>query len=147
MAQKYLDYSGLQYLWTKIKNYIDSHSGGGTSVADYIVEQGTTGNWYYEKYNSGICKAWYNSGSTTTTCATSSGNGWYRNSSAYTISTSALGLVSTQFCTVTVDASLAYVVASVVACNPTHIQYYVGHLGSYSDKTSWVYAEIVGRWK
>lgn len=115
--------------------------------SDYIVEQGTTGKWYYEKYNSGILKAWYNSGSTTTTCATSSGNGWYRNSSTYTISTSALGLISTQFCTVTVDASLAYVVSSVVACNPTQIEYYVGHLGSYSNVTSWIYAEIVGRWK
>lgn len=26
---KYLDYNGLSYFWGKVKNYIDSHSGGG----------------------------------------------------------------------------------------------------------------------
>lgn len=30
MAGKFLDYTGLAYLWSKIKDYIDSHSGGVT---------------------------------------------------------------------------------------------------------------------
>ena len=29
---KYLDYNGLSYFWTKVKAYVDAHSGGGSSV-------------------------------------------------------------------------------------------------------------------
>lgn len=37
MAKKYLDETGLAYFWSKIKAYVDSHSGGGGggSVLDY----------------------------------------------------------------------------------------------------------------
>lgn len=31
----------------------------GISVADFVIEQGTSGNWSYRKYNSGIYEAWY----------------------------------------------------------------------------------------
>jgi len=64
MAQKYLDDSGLEYLWSKIKSYIAEHASGGGSAkttwygtsstaaataakvvtcADYALEKGSTG--------------------------------------------------------------------------------------------------------
>lgn len=98
MAVKYLDETGLAYLWTKIKAYVDSHGSSGTATptanttsafdssakmnstdmtsaqvtdfvdsisgssiapADYIVEQGTSGNWRWRKWKSGIVEAWH----------------------------------------------------------------------------------------
>lgn len=32
MANKFLDDIGLAYFWSKIKNYVDSHSGSGSNV-------------------------------------------------------------------------------------------------------------------
>lgn len=31
----------------------------GAPISDFVVEQGTSGNWSYRKYNSGIYEAWY----------------------------------------------------------------------------------------
>ena len=42
-------------------------------IADYIVEQGTSGIWTYKKWNSGIVEAWANA-STTQAIATALGN-------------------------------------------------------------------------
>lgn len=33
------------------------------SKADYVVEQGTSGNWTYRKWNSGIYECWVRTGS------------------------------------------------------------------------------------
>lgn len=41
MAKKYLDYDGLLYLWGKIKNYIDTHSGGGGLTIDDVYPVGS----------------------------------------------------------------------------------------------------------
>jgi len=81
MAKKYLDYSGLSYLWGQLKDYFQvklisgtniktinnnsllgsgniSISGGGVTPDDYIVEQGTSGIWTYRKWNSGVAECW-----------------------------------------------------------------------------------------
>jgi hypothetical protein len=82
MATKYLDSTGLAYLWGKIKEKFQvklvsgtniktinnqsllgsgniSISGGGVTPYDYITERGTSGKWTYEKWNSGKVEAWY----------------------------------------------------------------------------------------
>lgn len=41
MATKYLDYNGLQYLWMKVKAYIDNHSGGGGISIDDVYPVGS----------------------------------------------------------------------------------------------------------
>ena len=38
---------------------------GGTKLADFVVEQGTSGSWYYRKWNSGRAECWGNIGITT----------------------------------------------------------------------------------
>lgn len=43
----YLDNNGLAYLWGKIKSYVNGRT------TDYIVEEGTSGNWSYTKWNNG----------------------------------------------------------------------------------------------
>lgn len=40
-------------------NDINNFLGGGTgNLADYVVEQGTSGIWTYRKWNSGIAECW-----------------------------------------------------------------------------------------
>lgn len=50
---KVLDYDGTDHLIDKIYDVLNS---GGS--ADYIVEEGTHGSWYYRKWASGIAECW-----------------------------------------------------------------------------------------
>lgn len=53
--------------------------GAGTApVADYIIEQGTSGNWTYQKYASGHADLWWR-GRVTPTSYTAMGNMVYTN--------------------------------------------------------------------
>lgn len=128
---------------------------GNMPLADYIVDTGeiTSGNstWIWYKYYSGLVRAWYNSGATTTTVTTSSGNGWYRNESPYTISLAAVdsavgGLIGINYCNVVCENGLAYIIVSIADTNSTFISYYVSHLGTYSNRKSYITAEIVSRY-
>lgn len=98
MAKKYLDDAGVLYFWGKLKAYFQEKlvsgtniktinntsllgsgnitiSGGGTSpadLADYVVDQGTSGIWTYRKWNSGIAECW----GTTAARSTTSWSAW-----------------------------------------------------------------------
>ena len=50
-------------------------------VADYIVEQGTSGIWTYRKWNSGIAECWGRVGSESYGMTSTSGYGYYTSSS------------------------------------------------------------------
>lgn len=56
MAKEYLDKSGLQYFWGKVKDYIDSQ--GAVTPSDYVTAEGTTSYWTYRKWHSGKVEAW-----------------------------------------------------------------------------------------
>lgn len=97
MAKEYLDKSGLTYFWERLKAFfqpklvsgtniktinnqsvlgsgnISISGGGGVTPADYIIEKGKSGNWYYEKWNSGKVEAWGHASSGTLSM-TASGN-------------------------------------------------------------------------
>lgn len=100
MAKKYLDDSGLSYLWGKLKDYFQvklvsgtniktinntsilgsgniSISGGGVTPDDYVVEQGTSGEWTYRKWNSGIAECWMTHTYTTAKATSTWGNMYY----------------------------------------------------------------------
>ena len=47
-----------------------------STAADFVVEQGTSGNWFYRKWNSGIAECWGNF-THYTTITDKYGNGWY----------------------------------------------------------------------
>lgn len=117
--------------------------GSGFSMPRIYV--GRYNNWVYEQHmDSGLIKAWYDSGATTTTCTTSSGNGWYRNADAYKISLAGLELDAVYYATITANAGYAHLVTSLTYVTASELRYYVGHLGSYSNRPSRIYAEVVG---
>ena len=114
---------------------------------DYIVEKGTSGKWLYRKWESGRYEAWYDSGATTVTTSTSGGDGWYRNSSEYTINMpTGLGISTVRHAEITVDTDYAYLVTSITHANSTYLGYYVSHLGSLSSVTAYISAYVEGSW-
>ena len=54
----------------------DTLLGNESDTADYVVSQGTSGDWNYRKWNSGACELW-GLHSITPTESTESGNGYY----------------------------------------------------------------------
>lgn len=57
---------------TEVTDFVDSLEAQETNLADYVVEQGTSGIWTYRKWNSGIAECW---GFQTQTCPLSSAYG------------------------------------------------------------------------
>lgn len=49
-----------------VKSAVDALDSAVDAIADYIVEQGTSGAWTYRKWNSGIAECWGHFGTTTT---------------------------------------------------------------------------------
>ena len=42
----------------EVSDFVDSLDAQGANLADYVVEQGTSGIWTYRKWNSGIAECW-----------------------------------------------------------------------------------------
>lgn len=115
-------------------------------IEAYVVAEGSTdsGKWTYRKWSNGRYEAWYNSGQTTVTTGTSSGNGWYRNTNEYTITPPSIGITAVTHVEVTVQTEYANLITSVVHANSSKLGYYVSHLGSISNASAYVSAYIYG---
>lgn len=125
----------------------ESSSSVGDVSVDHILSRGTVGKWTYEKYKSGVLRAWYDSEATTVTLTTSSGNGWYRNPNAYTISIpSEIGCTGIKYANIVTMTDLANMITSIVGASTTTLSYYVSHLGTISSYSARVRAEIIGTW-
>ena len=91
---KFLDEVGAEYFANKV---VDLVASGGS--ADYIVEQGTAGAWYYAKWASGIAECWaidYDIGSCAITNTYT--NGYYTTKGGYSFPTNLF--ISAPLCTV-----------------------------------------------
>ena len=115
------------------------------------MSQGKSGKWYYRVWRDGTYELWYNSGQTTITTGTSGGNGWYRNSSEYTINMPTVpfnqfATASVEHAEISVNTDYAYVVTSITHSNTTYLGYYVSHLGSLSSVTAYIGAYVFGTW-
>jgi len=69
---------------TEVDNFVNSLDAQGTSIVDFIVEQGTEGIWTYRKWNSGIAECWgvITAGNPNMTYA--EGSGYYAPLATYT---------------------------------------------------------------
>ena len=131
----------------QIDAFVNSLSCIGINAVDYIVEKGTSGKWLYRKWTSGRYEAWYDSGSTTVTCSTSGGNGWYRNPNEYTINLpTGLGFSTVRHAEISVNTDYAYLVTSITHANSTYLGFYVSHLGTLSSVTAYCSAYVMGSW-
>ena len=149
-----------------IKNIIESDSAPGSTTApngtvwlqygntwvdeaaDYVVEHGTSGHWTYEKWNSGVCKAWYYESFNYQPSFTQQATGIYSHSD-WTSRT--INLPSGLFSTVTgAHANIitnSYVHIGVPAYSTVAVAVRVWMDLATSPKLQGLNIEVVGTWK
>ena len=111
-------------------------------VADYVVEQGTSGIWTYRKWNSGIAECWFQSASWTGVATTAVMGGYWTYAS-----------VTLPFNFVSAPAGVADAVtgtgmgfANLVGYSTSTITIHV--VGNQNSKQINVrFAYVIGRWK
>lgn len=117
--------------------------------ADYVVETGTDGNWYYEKWNSGISKAWYNENFGSVALTTNSASGVYTNSnySNKAVVFPAGVFIDMPFFTNSNVRSSGYTQSQISTANDTVVYFRIW--SSYSTTVSSVIVSIecMGHWK
>lgn len=114
------------------------------TVADYIVEQGTSGNWGYIKWNSGRYEAWLNdSQSWAMTSLMGSGVGYYALKS---FDISALGFTAIDNIQVTGNCAAFYISTKVETYSTSSVTLTAMSTGSRTD-TVRHFIRIYGKWK
>lgn len=122
--------------------------GGGQlseDLADYVVEQGTSGIWTYRKWNSGIAECWGRGSATLSNYATA--NGFYGYNTTFSLPSGLFisGSVPTHTYTASVGTAFA-IPASGISTSNTDIHVYA--LTNVSGSQSCVFDMVVkGRWK
>lgn len=121
---------------------------GNDTVVDYTVAQGTSGNWKYRKYKSGIFEAWYYlSGATVSTGSALSGaSGWYRNTDSYPLSLPSIGITSVDHAHINAITGLAGMYTTVTALSTSQVDYYVIYSGQLSSRSAIITAYVKGTW-
>jgi hypothetical protein len=115
---------------------------------DYIVEHSTSGSWTYEKWNSGICKAWYFESFNVQPSFVQKATGIYSNDEW---TTKTISLPDGLFTVVTyANANImtnSYVHIGVPSYNSTAIAVRVWMDLATSPKLTGLGIEAIGRWK
>ena len=126
---------------TDLKNILDEVLP--SCAVDYVVEQGTSGDWKYRKWNSGKAEAWVNS-SATIAISTASGSIYFGNTSISI--PSAIG-----FLTIT-HANIEYVGAEgtwtkLTSRSTSAISFSFASSISRSSSARTICGYVVGTWK
>ena len=136
-----LDNSGWVYYRTPAELKSDM---GVVTPADYVVERGTSSSWHYEKWNSGVVKAWKKTTSSNLGATQDGGvNGWY-----YRIYT--MALPSGMFKTITsamCNCSWGTSVSFASARNVTTTSFEAVYFSNQNGGAGTFYHEVIGTWK
>lgn len=130
----------------EVSDFVDALNVTGINAVDYVVEQGTSGDWSYRKWNSGIMECW---GTYTASIAitTSSANyGGYR-SGLITATAFPVAFTATPVITAVAQGAGGYWVNNVADSNTTNAKFYLscGTSHAASDKSISIHA--CGKWK
>lgn len=115
----------------------------GTPVADFIVEQGTSGNWDYRKWNSGIAECWFR-GNVAFTYGTQS-NGFYF---GYGTLNYPFAFVDAPAVTYSATATSGYDFCGKAIAYAERFNFYMGSAVDLKNvSTVTVNAYVIGKWK
>ena len=116
----------------------------GSTLADYVVGRGTSSSWHYEKWNSGVVKAWKKTTHSNLEAVQDGGvNGWY-----YRIYTNALP--SGMFKTITsamCNCAWGTGVSFASARNVTTTSFEAVYFSNQNGGAGTFYHEVIGTWK
>ena len=131
---------------TEVSNFVDDLDAQGANLADYVVEQGTSGIWTYRKWNSGIAECWGRY-SASTAISTAWGSIYYGsvNLPNYPFSFTAL---PSRHATLDTAGGLAWIVpnsSNTTVSNPGGM--FVFSAGSNASVGCNISVYAIGRWK
>lgn len=128
-----------------VDDFVASLNATAINIVDYVVEQSTSGDWSYTKWNSGKCEAWYR-GTASLTIDTAVGQ-MYRTGSttALTLPASLFTSVSASFVSLNYSSWGAW--TYVVTSNTTTLSFVAMSANSRANATYGVSAHVIGTWK
>ena len=117
---------------------------GVVTPKDYVIERGTSSGWHYEKWNSGVVKAWRETTSSNLGATQDGGvNGWY-----YRIYT--MNLPSGMFKTITsamCNCKWGNGISFASARNVTTTSFEAVYLSNQNGGAGTFWHEVIGTWK
>lgn len=117
---------------------------GVVTPADYVVEQGVSSNWNYQKWNSGLIKLWRKTTSSNLGAVQDGGvNGWYYRLYTMTIPNGLLKTVTSAMCNCKWGTGLSFASAQEVTTTAFHAAYFSNQNGGAGT----FYHEVTGTWK
>ena len=136
-----LDNSGWVYYRSPAELKADM---GAVTPADYVVEQGVSSNWHYQKWNSGLIKLWRKTTSSNLGAVQDGGvNGWYYRLYTMTIPNGLLKTVTSAMCNCKWGTGLSFASAQEVTTTAFHAAYFSNQNGGAGT----FYHEVTGTWK
>lgn len=136
-----LDDSGWVYYRTPVELKADM---GVVTPADYVVEQGTSSGWRYQKWNSGIIKAWRKTTSSNLGAVQDGGvNGWYYRIYTVAIPDGLLKTVTSAVCNCKWGTGVSFASAQEVTTTSFGAVYFSNQNGGAGT----FYHEVTGTWK
>ena len=117
---------------------------GIATPADYVVKQGVSSNWHYQKWNSGLIKLWRKTTSSNLGAVQDGGvNGWYYRLYTMTIPNGLLKTVTSAMCNCKWGTGLSFASAQEVTTTAFHAAYFSNQNGGAGT----FYHEVTGTWK
>lgn len=136
-----LDNSGWVYYRSPAELKADM---GAVTPADYVVEQGVSSNWHYQKWNSGLIKIWRKTTSSNLGAVQDGGvNGWYYRLYTMTIPNGLLKTVTSAMCNCKWGTGLSFASAQEVTTTAFNAVYFSNQNGGAGT----FYHEVTGTWK
>lgn len=117
---------------------------GIVTPADYVVNQGVSSDWHYQKWNSGLIKLWRKTTSSNLGAVQDGGvNGWYYRLYTITIPNGLLKTVTSAMCNCKWGTGLSFASAQEVTTTAFQAVYFSNQNGGAGT----FYHEVTGTWK
>ena len=129
---------------SQVDDFVDSLNFAGTAGADYVVEQGTSGNWIYRKWNSGLYECFANTSESWAMTNRLGSSADYYGIKSYDLT--ALAFTSITSIQVTGNCQAYYFATKVETYSTTSLQLTAISAGSRTD-TIRHFINIIGKWK
>ena len=136
-----LDDSGWVYYRTPAELKSDMEV---VTPADYVVERGTSSGWHYEKWNSGVVKAWKQTTSSNLGAAQDGGvNGWYYRIYTMDLPSGMFKTITSAMCNCRWGTSISFASAR----NVTTTSFEAVYLSNQNGGAGTFWHEVIGTWK
>lgn len=135
------DASGWLYKRTLAELFADM---GIPAQKDYVVERGTSSSWHYEKWNSGVVKAWRETTSSNLGAAQDGGvNGWYYRIYTMDLPSGMFKTITSAMCNCRWGTGISFASAR----NVTTTSFEAVYLSNQNGGAGTFWHEVIGTWK